>query len=252
MADPSGKSPSGAQEAPRRYYALFPPQGELLELYRRGEREGDHRLLPAGVRQGRLPASRRHELRRVAAGAAMALRRRPARQGRRCRRRGGAGRRQGGAGRVRPLAPAPRLRVRRSEMGPGVPRLPRQVARRRREADRRRRPALRLRRALVPVRGNEPDLRHAPRRRAADRHRAPPRQRLHRRARQRRRRRPGPRRGADPELRRRLDQRRRPARHDEARARRDGRPERAARGAARPASSTAASCPTGSAPSAIS
>ena len=37
MADPSGKSPSGAQEAPRRYYALFPPQGELLELYRRGE-----------------------------------------------------------------------------------------------------------------------------------------------------------------------------------------------------------------------
>src|SRR5215217_1509917 len=37
MADPSGKSPSRAQEAPRRYYALFPPQGELLELYRRGE-----------------------------------------------------------------------------------------------------------------------------------------------------------------------------------------------------------------------
>ena len=37
MADPSGKSPSGAQEPPRRYYALFPPQGELLELYRRGE-----------------------------------------------------------------------------------------------------------------------------------------------------------------------------------------------------------------------
>jgi hypothetical protein len=37
MADPSGKSPSGAREPPRRYYALFPPQGELLELYRRGE-----------------------------------------------------------------------------------------------------------------------------------------------------------------------------------------------------------------------
>src|SRR4051794_41205722 len=40
MADPSGKSPSGAQEAPRRYYALFPPQGELLELYRRGGVKG--------------------------------------------------------------------------------------------------------------------------------------------------------------------------------------------------------------------
>src|SRR5215210_1130307 len=37
MADPSGKSPSGAQEPPRRYYALFLPQGELLELYRRGD-----------------------------------------------------------------------------------------------------------------------------------------------------------------------------------------------------------------------
>ena len=37
MADPSGKSPSGAQEAPRRYYALFLPQGELLEFYRRGD-----------------------------------------------------------------------------------------------------------------------------------------------------------------------------------------------------------------------
>ena len=37
MADPSGKSPSGAQEPPRRYYALFLPQGELLDFYRRGD-----------------------------------------------------------------------------------------------------------------------------------------------------------------------------------------------------------------------
>src|SRR5688500_595382 len=37
MVETPAKSASGAPEAPQRYYALFLPQGELLDLYRRGE-----------------------------------------------------------------------------------------------------------------------------------------------------------------------------------------------------------------------